>query len=121
VRRFAPAVLAAIACALAAGCASVPLGAPSLHVTVVPETLYAGDVVTVSVTAPEGTRDVYGRLDVGGSPTLPLKTKDHGRTWTFVTQVPLGATWPPGRYKVIVQGKDAQGAPLYGEAWVNAP
>lgn len=106
---------------LAAGCAGLPAGTLGLKVTVVPDTIYAGDVVTVTAVAPDGTRNVVGRLDVGGSPTLPLKTRDGGRTWTFVTQVPIEATWAPGRYKVIVQGNGPDGAPIYGEAWVNAP
>lgn len=114
-------VLAVALGAVTAGCASLPAGPPRLSVTVVPDTIYAGDVVTVTALAPDGARDVVGRLDVSGSPTLPLKTRDGGRTWTFVTQVPIEATWAPGRYKVIVQGNGPDGSPIHGEAWVNAP
>ena len=104
-----------------AACASVPLQFGTLEVSVVPSTIHPGDVVKIFVKAPEGTRDMRGRLDVTGSPQLPLKTRDGGRTWTFVTQIPLDAVWKPGRYRAEVRGTGPDGSILAGETWITAP
>lgn len=114
-------ILGLLALWACAGCATVQTAAPRLEVSVSPDTIYPGSVVTVTVLAPPDTVEVTGRLDWAGSPVVPLKTKDQGRTWTFTTQIPWGAVWQPGRYKVLAAGKTADGETLSGEAWVNAP
>ncbi|MEW6516679.1 MAG: hypothetical protein AB1439_07250 [candidate division FCPU426 bacterium] len=116
-----PALLWLLAAWACAACATVPVAGPRLDVTVTPDTIYPGTVVSVRVLAPADTVEVTGRLDWAGSPVVPLKTADQGRTWTFVTQIPWGAVWQPGRYKVLVSGRTAAGESLRGEAWVNAP
>jgi hypothetical protein len=78
-------------------------------------------VVKIFVKAPEGTREMLGRLDVAGSPQVPLKTRDQGRTWTFITQIPLAAVWKPGRYRAEVRGTGPDGSVLAGETWITAP
>jgi hypothetical protein len=121
VSRIAKPVIWLFAGWVCAGCATVPMATPSLEVTVAPDTIYPGSVVSVTVLAPPDTVEVTGRLDWAGSPVVPLKTKDQGRTWTFKTQIPLGAVWQPGRYRVLATGRTAGGEILQGEAWVNAP
>jgi hypothetical protein len=111
----------ALGCALLSACASVPLQFGALDVDVTPAVIHPGDVVKITVKAPAGTRDLRGRLDVPGSPTVPLKTRDEGRTWTFVTQIPLDAVWKPGRYRAEVRGTGPEGEPLGGETWITAP
>ncbi len=120
--RPATGVLWLFALCLGAGCATVPLATPRLDVTVAPDTIYPGTVVSVTVRAPQADLvEVTGRLDWAGSPVVPFKSADSGRTWTFVTQIPLGAVWQPGTYRVLVTGRTAAGETLQGEAWVNAP
>jgi hypothetical protein len=106
---------------LLAGCASVPVQFGTLELSVVPQVVHPGDVVRILVKAPAGTSNVRGRLDVPGSPQLPLKTKDQGRTWTLVTQIPIDAVWQPGRYRAEVRGTAADGSVLVGETWITAP
>jgi hypothetical protein len=106
---------------LLSACAGIQVKPGSLEVSVTPGILHPGDVVKVVVKAPEGTHDVRGRLDVAGSPQLPLKTRDHGRTWTFTTQIPLDAIWKPGQYRAEVQGVAPDGSLLTGETWITAP
>jgi hypothetical protein len=105
---------------LLAGCATVPMRSGALQVEIEPQTLHPGDVVSVTVVAPPGTRSMNGRLDLAGSPVLALRSQDEGRTWSFRTQIPLGAVWKPGRYRVEIRGTGAGGEPLGGEAWVTA-
>ncbi|NTV51639.1 MAG: hypothetical protein HGA76_01295 [Candidatus Firestonebacteria bacterium] len=102
-------------------CAGLPVLSGRLEVAVTPEVIHPGDVVKIVVKAPEGTRNVRGRLDVPGSPQLPLKTQDQGKTWTFVTQIPLEAVWKPGRYRAQVRGDGPDGSVLLGETWITAP
>lgn len=116
--KLLPALLALWVCA---GCATVQTAAPRLEVAVVPDTIYPGSIVTVTVLAPPDTIEVTGRLDWAGSPVVPLKTKDQGQTWAFTTQIPWGAVWRPGKYRVVAEGKTSGGETLRGEAWVNAP
>ncbi|MBN1594743.1 hypothetical protein JW933_02345 [candidate division FCPU426 bacterium] len=89
--------------------------------TITPETVYPGCVVSLQVKAPLGTTDVRGRLDLFGSPVVPLTSDDRGRTWVFITQIPIDAVWQPGKYRAIVEGNGPDGSRLQGEAWVNAP
>jgi hypothetical protein len=93
----------------------------TLELSITPAVIHPGDVVRILVKAPAGTKDVRGRLDVAGSPQLPLKTRDQGRTWTLVTQIPLDAVWQPGRYRAEVRGTGPDGSLLVGEAWISAP
>lgn len=106
---------------LLAGCASLPAGPGGLAVSVEPEVVHPGDVVTLRATAPAGTRDVRGRLDVPGSPVLPLRAEDDGRSWSFTTQIPLDAVWEPGRYRAVVEGVGPNGERVFGETWITAP
>jgi len=106
---------------LAAGCATLPPRPVTLQVRIEPDTIYPGDVVTARVEAPEGTRDAKGRLELPGSPVIPLRTRDNGKTWSFVTQIPIDAVWQPGRYKVVVTAQGPDGVRLIGEAWITAP
>jgi len=103
------------------GCAGTPVRTDRLQVSISPEKLYPGCIVSVFVKAPAGTKNVTGRLDILGSPVVPLRSKDGGRTWFFITQIPLDAVWQPGRYRAIVQGRAPDGTDLFGEAWVTAP
>jgi uncharacterized protein YceK len=103
------------------GCAGLMKPAQILEVTITPQTVYPGSIVTIQVKAPIGTQAVTGRLDMPGSPVVHLKTKDEGRTWTFTTQIPLTAVWDPGRYQIVVQGRAPDGSRCRGEAWVAAP
>jgi hypothetical protein len=113
--------LVLIGCLLLAGCASMPVKSGLLVCTVTPSVLHPGDVVKIKVEAPEGTRDMQGSLDVPGSPKLPLKTKDGGKTWTFTTQIPVDAVWKPGRYRALARGIAPDGTVLVGETWITAP
>lgn len=113
--------MAAFLCLFAAGCAGLKPRPMGLTVAITPDTIHPGDVVSVRVDAPEGSRGLRGRLDVSGSPVLPLKTRDQGKTWTFATQIPIDAVWRPGRYKVEIRGEGPGGETLYGETWINAP
>ena len=107
---------------LVAGCAGMPpRPTVALQVVVTPDTIQPGDIVSLRVAAPEGSKNLNGRLGVSGSPVLPLRSTDNGKTWTFVTQIPLGVVWQPGRYKVEIRGTGPGGEPLYGEAWITAP
>jgi hypothetical protein len=102
-------------------CANLPVKLGGLEVTVAPEIIHPGDVVKILVKAPAGTREVWGRLDVPGSPRVPLKTRDQGSTWTFITQIPLDAIWKPGQYRAQVRGTGPEGNELAGETWITAP
>jgi hypothetical protein len=118
-RRVAAAALGLL---VMTGCAGAPLR-PTAGVTVAvtPDTVHPGDVVTVRVEVPAGAKTINGRLGVSGSPVLPLRSRDNGRTWTFTTQIPIDAIWQPGRYKVEIRGEGSDGAPLYAETWITAP
>jgi hypothetical protein len=112
--------LGLIGIVLNVGCASVQMRPNALQVTITPEQIYPGCVVSAEVIAPPGTREVQGRLDFWGSPVIPLKTKDSGITWTFVTQIPLDAVWEPGKYRIVVNGIAGDGSRVQGEAWIMA-
>ena len=101
-------------------CAGLPVRHNALEVTIEPDTVYPGVVVSILVLAPPGTREVKGRLDFPGSPAVPLKKADDGVTWTFSTQIPIDAVWQPGRYRALVTGIAADGAELRGEGWIVA-
>ncbi len=113
--------LALAGLALATGCATLGGRPGGLTVRVDPEVIHPGDVVTVLVEAPAGTRNMTGRLALAGSPQVPLRSSDNGRTWRFRTQVPLDAVWEPGRYRVEINAQGPDGSPLSGDAWVTAP
>ncbi|MCD4813245.1 hypothetical protein K8S19_06085 [bacterium] len=104
-----------------AGCAGVNRRSESLHVTITPEKIYPGCVVVAEVIAPPGTTVMTGRLDYPGSPVIPMRTRDGGKTWDFTTQIPLDAFWQPGRYRVVVEGRGPNGSSLSGQTWVTAP
>lgn len=104
-----------------AGCAGANRRPESLHVTITPEKIYPGCVVIAEVKAPKGSQGLTGKLDVAGSPVIPLRTKDGGKTWTFTTQIPLDAFWQPGRYRVLVEGLGPDKNRLWGQTWVIAP
>jgi hypothetical protein len=101
-------------------CAGVKVSPQRLQVDITPQEVNPGTVVTVRVRAPEGTTKVTGRLDLPGSPVVPLKSRDNGQTWVFVTQIPIDAVWTPGKYRVIIRGIDSQGSELQGESWIDA-
>lgn len=113
--------LVALLAGMAVGCAGLFTRPQTLQVRIEPETIRPGDVVKITVTAPPGTQAVKGRLDVPGSPVLPLRSQENGRVWTFTTQIPLEAVWKPGRYRAVVEGRAADGGSLYGETWITAP
>ncbi len=115
------AVILSLAMLAATGCAGLMKPAQSLEVNITPQTVYPGSIVTIQVKAPMGTRAVTGRLDIPGSPVVPFKTRDEGRTWTFTTQIPLTAVWTPGRYQIVVQGRAPDGSRCWGETWLAAP
>ncbi|MCK5241969.1 hypothetical protein KAR34_05925 [bacterium] len=106
---------------LGCGCAGTQARPDALQITITPEQIYPGCVVSVQVIAPAGTREVTGRLDLLGSPVISLKTKDSGKTWIFITQIPLAAVWQPGKHRVQVQGIARDGSELRGETWIIAP
>lgn len=103
------------------GCAHLGVRPAPLNVSLWPAKIYPGTVVTLRVEAPLGTRDVRGRLDLPGSPQLPLRSGDQGRTWTFTTQIPLGSVLVPGKYRGLVEGLGPAGERLAGETWIEVP
>ena len=110
------AVLAAVA-----GCASAPVRSGDIEVRIEPATVHPGDVVRVEVSAPPETVRVHGRLDVPGSPVLPLRRSGEDPTWTLTTQIPLSTVWEPGVYRAVVTAELADGTIRTGEAWITAP
>jgi hypothetical protein len=101
-------------------CAGAGVRPDGLQVTISPEKIYPGCVVSISVQAPPGTTNVTARLDFPGSPLIPLKSYAGGQTWIFSTQIPLDAVWQPGKYRAIVEGRTAGGEAVRGEAWIIA-
>ncbi len=105
---------------LATGCAGMPVRPEQLQITIEPRQLSPGAVVTVTVISPVALKTASGRLDLPGMPLIPLKSLD-AKTWIWRTQIPLEASWRPGRYRIVVQGLTTTGETLFGETWITAP
>jgi hypothetical protein len=112
---------AGCAAMMAGGCAGTRVRPEGLAVSVSPEIVRPGDVVTLRAASPVPLAQAQARLDWPGSPRVSLRTADQGLTWKWVTQIPVDAVWQPGRYRVVVEGRTKEGEVLAGESWITAP
>jgi hypothetical protein len=102
------------------GCVTGQISKRMLEFTITPETgIKAGTIVTVNVKTPDDVSEVYGSIDMMGSPNIPLKYDSKKRLWYLRQMVPLGIIIPPGNYLTKVEAITKAGNHYFAEKLIT--
>ncbi len=102
------------------GCSSVPTVNRILDFSIKPDKgIKPGIYVTVTVKTTDDVENVYGWVDVFGSPKVTLKYHKEKKIWFYVFPIPLNTSIPQGEYTAKVEAVTKSGDKSYAEKKVS--
>ncbi|MCX7698612.1 MAG: hypothetical protein N2114_04005 [Candidatus Goldbacteria bacterium] len=78
-----------------------------------------GIYVTVTVKTTDDVENVYGWIDVFGSPKVTLKYHKEKKIWFYIFPIPLNASIPQGEYIAKIEAVTKSGDKFYAEKKVS--
>jgi len=102
------------------GCATVPVGKDILLFDIQPDkNIKPGTIVVATVKTTDDIKEVYGSIEVPGSPRIPLKYDSEKKEWYFKYMIPLTIAIPKGDFIAKVEAISKSGSKSFAEKKVS--
>ena len=104
----------------AAGCATIPYGKEILSFEIKPDSgIKPGTIMRVTVKTTAVVKEVWGYMDVMGSPRIPLKYNKKKGVWTFKYMIPMTTQVPKGEFTAKVEAVTETGEKYQAEKKIS--
>lgn len=102
------------------GCATIPVGKDILLFDIQPDkNIKPGTIVIATVKTTDDIKEVYGSIEVPGSPRIPLKYDPEKKEWYFKYMIPLTIAIPKGDFIAKVEAISKSGSKSFAEKKVS--
>lgn len=101
-------------------CATIPKGKNILSFNIQPDkNIRPGTIIIVTVKTTEDVKEVYGSVEVPGSPKIPLKYDSDKKEWIFKYMIPVTFVLPKGEFTAKVEAITVSGEKSISEKKVS--
>lgn len=103
-------------------CSSIPISQENkiLEFSIKPDkNIKPGIYVTVMVKTTDDVENVYGWIDILGSPKVKLKYNKEKKIWFYIIPIPLNISIPKGEYIAKIEAVTKLGEKSYAEKKIS--
>ncbi len=101
-------------------CATIPKGKDILYFDIQPDkNIKPGTIIIATVKTADNIKEVYGFVEVPGSPRIPLKYNKEKKEWYFKYMIPVTFILPKGEYIAKIEAISSTGEKSIAEKKVS--